>query len=324
MRAIVLHDHGGPDVLQLEDAHLRPPGPGEAVVEIARAGVNFMDVGVRNGSLWRDRALPLIPGVEGAGRVIELGPDVDDLAVGQRVAWAYVPGSYARRVVAPAAALVPLPDAIDDDTAAAVMLQGLTASHIATRFYETRAGDVVLVHAAAGGVGSLLSAIVKMRGGTVIGRVSSSDKVSAAKAAGADHVIVDATGRFAAEVRALTGGLGVHAVFDGSGAATFADSMASLRKLGTFAYFGPVLGAPPALNIAALQHSIKIGFPIFSDSLTSRTALLERSAELFDWIARRAISAPTRRLYDLADAGQAHADLEARGTIGKLLLDCLD
>lgn len=321
MRAIVIRDHGKPDVLGIETMEPRRPGPGEVAVDVRHAGVNFMDTGVRRGMLWRDRPLPLVPGVEGVGRVAELGDGVEDLTIGQRVAWVYAPGSYADRVIAPAASLVPVPDAISDEIAAAAMMQGLTASHIATRFYETKPGDFVLVHAAAGGVGSLLCGIVKMLGGTVIGRVSSAAKADAAREAGADHVIVDADGRFAEEAIAVSEGAGVHAVFDGSGATTFADSLASLRPLGTFAYFGPVLGAPPPLNVATMQKSIKIGFPIFSDSLSSRAALLERSAELFDWIEGGALRIRIGGHYPLRQAAQAHLDLESRATTGKLLLD---
>jgi len=264
--------------------------------------------------------LPFVPGVEGAGTITAIGEGVSDLAVGQRVAWPYAPGSYAERLVAPARGIVPLPPAITDEIAAAAMLQGLTASHIATRFYETHPGDIALVHAAAGGVGSLVAGIVKMRGGSVIGRVSSASKIAAAKAAGSDHVIVDATGKFAEQVRELTGGTGVNVVFDGSGAATFDDSLASLRPLGTLAYYGPVLGAPPPINIAAMQKSIKIGFPIYSDSLVTRDDLLARSNDLFDWIQSGALKINISTVYPMAEAARAHTDLESRGTTGKLLL----
>ncbi len=320
MSAIVLHRHGGPEELKLENRAEAKPGPGEVLVSVAYAGVNFMDIGVRKGMLWRDQALPFVPGVEGAGTILTLGEGVNDLAVGQRVAWPYVQGSYTQQLIASAASLVPLPSEISDEIAAAAMMQGLTASHIAIRFYETRSGDVALVHAAAGGVGSLLTQIVKMRGGSVIARVSSAEKVEAAKAAGADHVIVDSDGKFADQVRELTGGVGVNVVFDGSGATTFDDSLASLRPIGTLAYFGPVLGAPPPINIAAMQNSIKIGFPKYSDSLLTRQNLLARSEELFEWIRSGALKIAIGNIYPLADAALAHADLESRKTTGKLLL----
>jgi hypothetical protein len=209
MKAIVKTGSGGPEVLELVDIAEPVPASGEALVDISAAGINFMDIGVRQGMLGT--TAPAILGVEGAGRVRAVGDGVD-LIPGQRVAWVYAPGSYAQTIAVPAAALVPIPDAIDDRTAAAVMMQGLTASHFATDFYPVRPGDVALVHAAAGGLGLLLTQIVRLRGGTVIGRVSHPDKVAAAREAGADHVIVDHDGRFAEQVLALTGGDGADVV----------------------------------------------------------------------------------------------------------------
>src|SRR6478736_4177663 len=221
MRAVVMNGAGGRETLE----HVERPdpvvGPGEALVEIAFAGVNFMDIGVRQGMAWTEVANPKILGVEGAGRVVELGEGVEDVAVGQRVAWVYAPGSYAQRIAIPATSLVPVPDGIDDRFAASVMMQGLTASHFATDFYPVQRGDVALVHAAAGGVGLLLTQIIKLRGGRVIGRVSRQEKVHAAIEAGADHVIVGTEGDFADEVIRLSGGDGVHVAYDGSGPTTF-------------------------------------------------------------------------------------------------------
>lgn len=320
MSAIMLQRFGGPGELVSHEFDVGEPGPGQVLVDVLFAGVNFMDIGVRAGKLWRDRTLPYVLGVEGSGVVLAVGPDVRDLMPGDRVAWVYAPGSYASRLIAPARALVPIPRDIADDVAAAAMMQGLTASHIATRFYDTRAGDIALVHAAAGGLGSLLTSIVKMGGGTVIGRVSREDKVAAAKRAGADHVIVDAEGNFATRVLELTDGKGVNVVFDGSGATTFADSLGALRVLGTLAYYGPVLGAPPPINIATMQKSVKVGFPIFSDSLSTREDLLTRTSELFEWIRSGALKIVIGKVYALDEAAQAHADLESRATVGKLLL----
>jgi NADPH2:quinone reductase len=181
-------------------------------------------------------------------------------------------------------------------------------------------GEFAFVHAAAGGLGLLLTQIIKLRGGHVIGRVSSGKKIAISEEAGADHVIVDAEGKFADRVLELTGGKGVNVVFDGSGATTFQDSLASLRPLGTLAYFGPVLGAPPPLNIATMQKSVKLGFPIFSDSLSTRDDLLARSGELFDWVRSGKLKINIGRVYPLDQVAQAHADLESRTTIGKLLL----
>jgi NADPH2:quinone reductase len=222
---MVMARQGGPDVIEMVEQPEPVPGPGEALVEIAAAGVNFMDTGVRRGLAWTEMPNPKVLGVEGAGRVLAIGDGVDRIAPGDRVAWVYAPGSYAERAVIPSDALVPVPDAIDDRTAAAVMMQGLTASHFATDFYPVRPDDVALVHAAAGGLGLLLTQIIRLRGGDVIGRVSSTDKVAIAKEAGAEHVIVDAEGEFAQQVLHLSGGEGVHVVYDGSGPKTFQGSL---------------------------------------------------------------------------------------------------
>lgn len=318
MKAIAMTSPGGD--LDLIDLPEPVPGPGKLVVEIAAAGVNFMDIGVRRGMAWTDVPEPKVIGVEGAGRVAALGEGVTDFAIGDRVAWVYAPGSYAERVEIPADALVRVPDAIDDRTAAAVMMQGLTASHFATDFYPVQPGDVALVHAAAGGLGMLLTQIVKLRGGTAIGRVSNAAKAAAARAAGANHVIVDADGLFADEVLALTGGEGVHVVFDGSGPATFAGSLASLRRSGTFCWFGPVLGGPGPIDIMSLPKSIKLGYAVFSDHIPTPALLRARSAQLFQWIVEGRLKIDIGGIYPLADAARAHADMESRRSTGKLLL----
>lgn len=320
MNAITLHRHGGPAELQWEPARVAMPGAGQVTVDVVYAGVNFMDIGVRKGMLWREQSLPLVPGVEGVGVVSEVGAGVSSLREGQRVVWPYVPGSYTQRLVANADALVPVPDDITNEAAAAAMLQGLTARHIALRFHRTRQGDVALVHAAAGGVGSLITQLVKMQGGTVIARVSSDSKVPAAEAAGADHVLVASDGGFASRVLELTQGRGVDVVFDGSGAVTFADSLASLAPLGTLAYFGPVLGAPAPINVATLPRSVKIGFPIYSDSLRTVEELREASAELFSWMREGQLHVQVSACHAMADVAVAHEAIESRRTTGKLLL----
>lgn len=321
MKAVVMNaTGGGREVL----AHVERPdpvaGPGQALVEIAFAGVNFMDIGVRQGVAWTDMPNPKILGVEGAGRVLAVGKGVEGIAAGQRVAWAYAPGSYAARIALPAAALVPVPDAIDDRTAAAVMMQGLTASHFVTDFYPVQPGDVAFVHAAAGGLGLLLTQIVKLRGGHVIGRVSSDDKVAAAKEAGADHVIVDAEGRFAEEAIRLTNGEGVHVVYDGSGPKTFQGSLDVLRRSGVFCWYGPVLGGPGPLDIMSLPKSIKIGYATFLDHIHTPELLRARAAQLFDWVTAGKLRVRMGGEYALADAARAQADMESRKTTGKLLL----
>ena len=320
MKAIVMNGTVGREMLEYVERPDPVVGPGEALVEIAFAGVNFMDIGVRQGMAWTEVANPKILGVEGAGRVVELGEGVEDVAVGQRVAWVYAPGSYAQRIAIPATSLVPVPDGIDDRFAASVMMQGLTASHFATDFYPVQRGDIAFVHAAAGGVGLLLSQIIKLRGGSVIGRVSSQDKVAAAKGAGADHVIVDTEGRFAEEALRLTGGDGVHVVYDGSGPTTFQGSLDVLRRSGTFCWYGPVLGGPGPLDIMSLPKNIKIGYAVFFDHIHTPELLRAHSAQLFDWIAEGKLKVWIGGEYRLADVAKAHADMESRRTAGKLLL----
>jgi NADPH2:quinone reductase len=317
MKAIVKTGSGGPEVLELVDIAEPVPASGEALVDISAAGINFMDIGVRQGMLGT--TAPAILGVEGAGRVRAVGDGVD-LIPGQRVAWVYAPGSYAQTIAVPAAALVPIPDAIDDRTAAAVMMQGLTASHFATDFYPVRPGDIALVHAAAGGLGLLLTQIVRLRGGTVIGRVSHVDKVAAAREAGADHVIVDHDGRFAEQVLALTGGDGVDIVFDGSGPATFQGSLDALRRSGTLCWYGPVLGGPGPIDIMRLPKSIKLGYAVFSDHIATPELLRKRTARLFDWIVAGDLKVRIGGVYPLTEAAQAHRAIESRSTVGKLLL----
>jgi NADPH:quinone reductase len=320
MKAIVMNRAGGTEVLELADRPDPVPGPGQALVEVAAAGVNFMDTGVRRGQFWPEIPLPRVLGVEGMGRVLAVGNGVNSVQPGQRVAWVYAPGSYAERISLSADGLVPVPDAIDDHTAAAVMMQGLTASHFATNFYSVQPEDVALVHAAAGGVGLLLTQIIKLRSGRVIGRVSNQDKVAVAKDAGADHVIVDTEGQFAREAIRLTGGEGVHVVYDGSGPVTFQASLESLRRCGTFCWYGSVLGGPGPLDIMSLPRSIKIGYAGFVDHIYTPMLLRTHSAQLFDWIARGVLKVRIGGTYPLAEASRAHADIESRTTTGKLLL----
>jgi len=320
MKAIVMTGTGGIDRLQSADLSDPVPGQGQVLVQVAAAGVNFMDIGVRQGMAWTDVPNPKVLGVEGAGRVLATGPGVEDFAPGQRVAWVYAPGSYAERVVVPVDMLVAVPDAIDDRTAAAVMMQGLTASHFATDFYPVQPGDVALVHAAAGGLGQILTQIIRLRGGIVIGRVSNPAKVAAARAAGADQVVVDTDGDFADEVIRLSGKDGVDVVYDGSGPATFAGSLAVLRRSGTFCWYGPVLGGPGPIDIMSLPRSIKIGYAVFSDHIATPALFRERSQRLFDWIAAGELKISIGGIYPLADAPRAHADLQSRATTGKLLL----
>ncbi|HEY0294407.1 MAG TPA: quinone oxidoreductase [Bordetella sp.] len=320
MKAIVMTGTGGTETLRHVERPDPAPGAGQALVEVAAAGVNFMDIGVRQGMAWRDVPNPKILGVEGAGRIVAVGEGVAGFTPKQRVAWVYAPGSYAEKVVIPATALVPIPDEVDDRTAASLMMQGLTASHFGTDFHPVQPGEFALIHAAAGGVGLLLTQIIKMRGGHVIGRVSSAAKVAVAKVAGADHVIVDAEGRFAEEAIRLAGGEGVHVVYDGSGPKTFQGSLDALRRSGTFCWYGPVLGGPGPIDIMSLPRSIKIGYATFMDHIHTPELLRARSARLFDWVIEGKLKIRIGGVYALADAARAHADMESRATTGKLLL----
>jgi len=320
MRAIVMNGVGGREMLKYVERPEPVAGPGHVLVEIAFAGVNFMDIGVRQGMAWNETPNPKTLGVEGVGRVVAVGAGLEDLEPGQRVAWVYARGSYAEQIAITATSLVPVPDAIDDRTAASVMMQGLTASHLATEFYPVQPGDVAFVHAAAGGLGLLLTQIIKLRGGHVIGRVSSEEKVAVAEEAGADHVIVDAEGRFAEEALRLTRGEGVHVVYDGSGPKTFQGSLDLLRRSGTFGWYGPVLGGPGPLDIMSLPKSIKIGYATFFDHVNTPELLRARTAQLFDWIVEGKLKIRDGGEYPLKDAAKAHADMESRTTTGKLLL----
>lgn len=320
MKAVVMKEVGDTDVMEFVDWPEPVATPEHVVVEVAAAGVNFMDIGVRQGMAWTDIPNPKVLGVEGAGRVLAVGDGAGEFEVGDRVAWVYAPGSYAQRQSVPTASLVKIPDTVDDRTAASAMMQGLTASHFATDFYPVQPGDIALVHAAAGGVGLLLTQIIRLRGGRVIGRVSSEDKVAIAKKAGAEHVIVDTEGQFADEVLRLTGGEGVNVVYDGSGPKTFKGSIEALRRSGTFCWYGPVLGGPGPLDIMSLPKSIKIGYATFMDHIHTRKLLLDRTKQLFDWIGDGTIKVTIGETYRLADAARAHAAMASRATTGKLLL----
>jgi len=320
MKAVVMNGIGDTDVMEVVEHPEPVAAPGHVFIEIAAAGVNFMDIGVRQGMAWTDIANPKILGVEGAGCVLAVGEGVTDFSAGDRVAWVYAPGSYAERISIPVSSLVRLPDFIDDRTAAAIMMQGLTASHFATDFYPVQPGDIALVHAAAGGVGLLLTQIIRLRGGHVIGRVSSEDKVAIAKQAGAEHVIVDRQGDFAQRVLNLTNDRGVDVVYDGSGPKTFQGSLDSLRRSGTFCWYGPVLGGPGLMDIMSLPKSIKIGYAVFSDHVYAPDLLCVRTTQLFDWVRDGSLKINIGRSYPLEDAASAHADMASRRTTGKLLL----
>ncbi|QDL68547.1 quinone oxidoreductase [Streptomyces malaysiensis subsp. malaysiensis] len=315
MRAIVVNEAGGPEVLELRERPAPRPGPGEVLVDVRVAGVNFFETALRR------QALVEVPGAEGAGVVAETGEGVHGFAPGDRVAWlTNSHGSYAERIVLPADGVVPVPDAVDDETAAALLVQGLSAHHFATVSHPVRPGDVALVHAAAGGVGMLLTQIVKARGGTVIGLVSRPEKVRSAADAGADHVLVSTGDAFVEPVRELTGGEGVHVVFDGAGATTFAASLRVLRTHGTMVFYGPLIGDVPTIAMNDIPRSTHLTYPVTEDHVRTPEELRARTAELFALVERGELIVRIGGRYPLAEAAKAHADIESRTTTGKLLL----
>ncbi|MFG2580843.1 quinone oxidoreductase family protein [Streptomyces malaysiensis] len=315
MRAIVINEAGGPEVLRLRERPAPRPGPGDVLVDVRVAGVNFFDTAIRG------QALAEVPGAEGVGVVAETGEGVHGFAPGDRVAWlTNSHGSYAERIVLPADGVVPVPDAVADETAAALLVQGLSAHHFATVSHPVRPGDVALVHAAAGGVGMLLTQIVKARGGTVIGLVSRPEKVRSAADAGADHVLVSTGDAFVEPVRELTGGEGVHVVFDGAGATTFAASLRVLRTHGTMVFYGPLIGDVPTIAMNDIPRSTRLTYPVTEDHVRTSEELRARTAELFALVERGELIVRIGGRYPLAEAAKAHADIESRTTTGKLLL----
>ncbi|WP_290052169.1 quinone oxidoreductase family protein [Amycolatopsis solani] len=316
MKAMVVSEAGGPEVLRLQERQAPRPGPGEVLVDVRVAGVNFFDVGVRRARLAE------VPGMEGAGVVAAVGEGVDEFAPGDRVAWLTIEthASYAEQIVLPVATVVAVPDAIDDETAAAVLLQGLTAHHHCTVCHPVRPGDVTLVHAAAGGVGLLLTQLIKARGGTVIGLVSRPEKAGIATAAGADHVVVSTGAAFVEPVLELTGGAGVHAVFDGAGGPTFAASLEVLRTHGTMVFYGPLIGDVPTIAMNEIPRSTRLTYGTLPDHIRTREELVGHAAELFGLVEKGELVVRIGSRYPLAEAARAHADLESRATTGKLLL----
>lgn len=318
MRAFVVTAIGGSDVLELQDVPEPVAQPGALVVAVEAAGVNFRDVYERNGTY--PTAPPFGAGAEGAGRVISAGDDVTEFAVGDRVVWSTAQGSYAEQVLVPASAAVPVPAGVSGEMAAAVFLQGLTAHYLATSTYPVGAGDVVVVHAAAGGVGLLLTQVVKLLGGRVIATTSSDEKAALARGAGADEVI--AYDGFAERVRELTNGDGATVVFDGVGQATFDDGLAALRRRGTMVLYGAASGPVPPVDPIRLQNrgSLYLTRPSLQHYIADRAELLGRAEAVFGWIAAGRLDVRIGGRYALEDARRAQDDLEARRTTGKLVL----
>jgi NADPH:quinone reductase len=319
MRAIVVNETGGPEVLVHAEEHPDPaPGPGQVVVEAAAAGVNFIDIYRRSGVY--KQPLPYVPGSEGAGTVVAVGEGVTDVAVGDRVAWHDAAGSYAERVVVDAAMTVPVPDGTDLTAAAAVMLQGMTAHYLCRSTFEVKPGTVAVVHAAAGGVGLLLTQMIKTLGGTVIATTSGGPKAQLAEQAGADYVT--GYGEFGAVVDRATDGRGADVVYDGVGKDTFDASLAALRRRGLMALYGGSSGQVPPVDPQRLNSggSLFLTRPTLADYTADRAELLWRAGDVLDAVARGELNVRIGLEYSLAHAPQAHEDLAARRTTGKLIL----
>jgi NADPH2:quinone reductase len=320
MKAIRVHQSGGPEVLQLEDVAEPRPDPGEALVRLEATGLNFIEVYQRRGLY--SVPLPWVPGSEGAGQVSEVGAGVTALKPGDRVASVNLIGSYAEMARAPAERLVALPGAIDTRTGAALLLQGLTAHYLALSTYPLAKGEWCLVHAAAGGVGLLLCQIARLRGAQVIGTVSTAEKATLAAQAGAAEIVNYTTQDFVSEVRRITGGRGVAVVYDSVGRSTFEGSLDCLSPRGMLVLYGQSSGPVPPVDPQVLNSkgSLFLTRPTVGHYVATRQELLARAKDLFDWIQQGTLKVRIDRTYPLRDAAEAHRALERRATAGKVLL----
>ena len=319
MHAIQVKQTGGPEVLQYVELDRPKPKNGEVLVRLEAIGVNFIDVYHRTG-LYK-MPLPLIPGSEGAGVVEEAGSDVHEFKKDDRVAYAMAPGSYAEYAIVAAAKLVPIPANVDFKTAAAVMLQGMTAHYLAVSTYPLKAGDTALVHAAAGGAGGLLVQVAKIRGARVFGTVSTPEKAKIARDAGADEVINYKESDFETETLRLTEGKGVSVVYDSVGKTTFDKSVNCVKQRGLVALFGQSSGSVPPFDPSRLaKNGIYLTRPSLAHYTADREELLWRARDVFEWIAEGKLRLRIDRVLPLRDAAQAHQLLESRTTSGKLLL----
>jgi NADPH:quinone reductase len=321
VKAVRVHTCGGPDALRFEDVPVPSPGSGEVLVKIAAAGVNFIDVQHRAGR-YKAPALPFTVGSEAAGTVTAVGPGVHDVRVGDRVAYAMVLGAYAEYAVVPSHRLVAVPAGVSFESAAAVMLQGLTAHYLTHSTFALKPGDTALVHAAAGGAGLLITQVARLRGATVYGTVGSEAKAALARAAGAAATIDYTHEDFAAEIKRLTNGRGVDVVYDSVGKDTFDKSLDCLRPRGCLALFGfssgPVAPFDPA--VLGAKGSLFLTRPGLNQYIATRGELVERARDLFAWLETGVLTPRIDRVLALAEAAAAHRDLEGRRTAGKVLL----
>jgi NADPH2:quinone reductase len=321
MKAIRVHQTGGPDVLRWEDVTIGDPGPGEARVRHTAVGLNFVDVYYRTG-LYKAPSLPFTPGSEAAGVVEAVGPGVADLKPGMRVAYGSAPmGSYVEARLVPADRVVPLPDGIDDRTAAAMMLKGMTAWYLLHRTVAMKKGDIILLHAAAGGVGLIASQWARALGATVIGTVGNDEKAALVRAHGCHHVIVYTREKFVDRVKEITAGAGVRVSYDSVGKDTFQGSLECLQPLGMMALFGQSSGPVPPFDLSLLSRaSLFLTRPSLFHYVAARADLLAAAKALFDVVLSGAVKVEVRQTYPLAEAARAHADLEGRRTTGSTVL----
>lgn len=320
MKAIQVSQTGGPEVLQYVDLPQPEPKAGEALVKISAAGINYIDVYHRIGRYTVP--LPFIPGMDAAGVVQAVGPGVTELKPGDRVAWATFRGSYTEYAALPTSALLPIPANLDETRACAVLLQGMTAHMLVTDVWPLKAGQTALVHAAAGGVGLLLTQVCNHFGARVIATCSTEAKAALARQAGADEVIIYSQVDFEPEVKRLTGGKGVDVIYDSVAASTFEKGLNCLRPRGMMVLFGSASGPAPMVDPNALggKGSLFITRPSIFHYVAERAELLRRSTDVFGWVASGALNISIGKTYALKDAAQAHIDLEARATTGKLIL----
>jgi len=319
MRAIQVSMTGGPEVLELVELSVPVPAVGQVLVKIEAAGVNFIDTYLREGRYVV--ALPFVPGQEAAGVVAGLGEGVSGFKIGDRVAWNGTRGTYAEFACAPAADLLKIPDAMSFEQAAAVLLQGLTAHYLSHDTHAIQAGETVLIHAGAGGVGLLLTQMAKRLGARVLTTVSTEPKAELSRGVGADKVILYTTESFLEEVRRQTDGDGLPVVYDSVGKTTFEDSLKCLRPRGLLALYGASSGAVPAVEpIRLMAGSLYLTRPTLKDYVQTRGELERRAADVFGWVARGELKVRIGERYKLEDAAQAHVDLAARKTTGKVLL----
>lgn len=320
MKAIQVTQAGGPEVLQLADIPIPKPKPHEALVKIAASGVNFIDIYQREGRY--KVALPFVLGQEAAGVVTEVGAEVKSAKAGERVAWTGILGTYAEYAAVPADRLVPIPEGVTNQQAAAAMLQGMTAHYLSHDTFPLKKGQTALIHAAAGGVGLLLLQMAHNIGARVIGTVSTDEKAALARQAGADEIILYTKSDFEAEIKRITAGNGVDVVYDGVGKTTFEKGLSVLRPRGYMVLFGGSSGAVPPFDLIQLstKGSLFITRPTLGHYIATTGELRARSGAVFSMIAEDKLKLRIEHTYKLADAQQAHRDLEGRRTTGKLLL----